>query len=319
MSDTGDNMPYRPEGGLLATPAWTAFQRAMGADIVHAQDRDVLLHRVPVVGRYGYLPRGAAVMPQDLVAIAAVARSAGCGWLRIEPDDAAAVAVYRATGLQVTDAPHDVQPRCVLQLDLTPSAEVIMATMKPKHRYNIRLAERKGVTVTRYVASDAGFADALDTFCRLVGATAGRKGVRFHDAAYYAGMFAHLPEDMIALYVATYQGRPLAANIMTYAGGVATYLHGGTAATDRAVMAPLLAQWHQMLDAKARGCDRYDFGGMVARTSRGNDMASVMRFKDGFAPTTKPLCLPGACDVVLVPWRYGVYRMLLHLRSLMGK
>ena len=305
-----------PEGGLLQTAAWCRFQRRTGAQTVaialpHAVAYGFVRTVHPLGVRYLYVPRGVPNIMEHRASIIAAARRAGCSWVRVEPLEMDAV-----HGLP--EAPHIVQPPCVLQLSLHPTKDELLANMKSKTRYNIRLALRRGVDVSVYAPQDSGATEALEEFIALTTATAKRKHVRFHDPEYYRAMVAELGTDdtvWCRLYVARYEGTVLAANIVTHCNGVATYLHGATSDAHRSVMAPFALQYRAICDAKDAGCTWYDFGGMFV----GSDDAGkrgITRFKMGFAPNTAPLCVASAHDIVLSAVKYRTYRLLRVARSM---
>ncbi len=310
-------LQQKPEGGLLQSRGWAVFQKAVGREVIAitAPEKPLfgIVHELPFVGRYLYVPRGAKDIDAMLSAVRAVAQRRGCAWLRIEPLEKHPALVRGAV-----PAPHDMQPRCVLQCDLAPDDDALLAQMKSKTRYNIRLARKRDVAVRVYRHGDAGADVALAAFIGLVKATAQRKGVHFHDEMYYREMFARLQHDDgadIMLYAAYYDDQIIAANIVTIYDDTATYLHGATADAHRNLMAPFLLQWRQIIDARKRGCRWYDFGGFfIGATDPGK--AGISRFKRGFAPDATPLCLSGTYDLPLVRWRYRLYRIMSAVQNL---
>jgi lipid II:glycine glycyltransferase (peptidoglycan interpeptide bridge formation enzyme) len=191
--------------------------------------------------------------------------------------------------------------------------EELLKQMKSKTRYNIRLAEKRGVNV--YQTREKRHQEA---FMALVGVTAERDGIRPHPKSYYEAMFATFPSETWELFVAEYEGEVIAANLIIFFGRYATYLHGSSANEHREVMAPYLLQWRAIQEARAHGCRWYDFGGVDTRGEEGS-WAGITRFKLGFAPTTEMRKFPGAYDVILNPWRYRWYRALRKLRKIIGR
>jgi lipid II:glycine glycyltransferase (peptidoglycan interpeptide bridge formation enzyme) len=156
--------------------------------------------------------------------------------------------------------------------------------MKPKWRYNIRLAEKKGVTV--YQADEEG----LDRFYALLRETAKRDGIAIHGKDYYGTLFSHrrdyagaspgVPD--IRLYLARQGEETLAAIITLFRGTAAVYLYGASSDRRRNLMAPYALQWRAMADAKAAGCLEYDLYGIPPREDPAHPMAGLYRFKTGF-------------------------------------
>ena len=243
------------------------------------------------------------------------AKKVGAKWIRIEPETEEALNTLKeGNSLSIVKSPHDMQPRETFVIDIAKSEEELLAAMKPKTRYNIRLAEKKGVRV--FVTREKKYQEA---FLDLITATAERKDIVPHPRSYYEKFFTELPEDMCHLFVAEYEGKALAANLVISYGGTATYLHGGTSDEHRDAMAPMLLQWEQIKFAKTCGCSRYDFGGVHLATSyklqaTSSSWAGITRFKTGFSPKTVPTIFPGCYDIVLDKAAYRRYDQLRLLR-----
>ncbi len=308
----------RPEGGLLQSRGWAVFQRATGAQVIAITQKEYpifgIVRTVPIVGRYLYVPRGKEGIIAHKKEIISAAKRQGCRWVRIEPEE-------ECVDNEAIAAPHDMQPRCVLQMNIIDDEGIILARMKGKTRYNIRRAEKKGVQISTYRHGDDGAYEALEDFIGLVRVTARRKGVHFHQDDYYRKMFEHVKHDSgtdIILYVARYNGTVIAANIITICGRTATYLHGATSDEHRSVMAPFLLQWQAIVDAKKRSCQWYDFGGIffgdVDQGKKG-----ITRFKQGFAPEEPPLCMPGSYDIPVDVIGYRVYRAMTALKKIIAR
>ncbi|NTW30891.1 MAG: peptidoglycan bridge formation glycyltransferase FemA/FemB family protein, partial [Candidatus Moranbacteria bacterium] len=245
----------------------------------------------------------------------AKAKEMNVGWIRIEPEtEEALVTMRKATsGKRVVKAPHDMQPRETFVIDLAPTEEELLAAMKPKTRYNIGVAKKRGVSVV--MSSDSKYVEA---FIRLVTGTADRKGIVPHPKGYYEAMGESLLGENGKIFAAEKDGTIVAANMVVFYGGTATYLHGGSDDAYRADMAPFLLQWEAMLEAKRCGCARYDFGGVnMAELEAGTGKwLGITWFKIGFSPSTSATVFPGAYDIVLSPVKYYTYRMIQGVKSL---
>ncbi|WP_304224879.1 peptidoglycan bridge formation glycyltransferase FemA/FemB family protein [Gracilinema caldarium] len=175
----------------------------------------------------------------------------------------------------------DVQPPDTVIIDVSKSTEEILASMKPKWRYNIKLAGKKGVTVIRM--DEAG----LDLFYELYKTTARRDKIAIHGINYYKTLFEHGKEyrdgsQDLRLYVATHEGDALAAIIVLFRGEEATYLYGASSDVKRNLMAPYALQWKAIQDAHENGCLRYDLFGIPPEENPRHPMAGLYRFKTGF-------------------------------------
>ncbi|OHE69719.1 MAG: peptidoglycan bridge formation protein FemAB [Treponema sp. RIFOXYC1_FULL_61_9] len=175
----------------------------------------------------------------------------------------------------------DVQPPDTVIVGLGRGEEEILAAMKPKWRYNVRLADRKGVSVSR--ADAAG----INAFYELYLRTAKRDRIAIHGKDYYAALFAHaaearaVPQDL-RLYLAEFGGQPIAAIIVLLRGEEATYLYGASSDSMRQLMPAYALQWRAMRDARDAGCLRYDLFGIPPRADGDHPMAGLYRFKTGF-------------------------------------
>jgi len=172
------------------------------------------------------------------------------------------------------------QPKCVMQLDITKEPDALMAEFKPKTRYNIRLAQKKGVTVEQG-------ADKTDLrrFYDLLLETAARD--RFLIRSY--GYFETLWDTLVApgyarLFLAKYQSEPIAGVLCFYFGDRCWYTYGASSNAHRNVMPNHLVQWRAIEHARSLGIRLYDFRGVSPRrgpTPQGH-LQGLNRFKEGF-------------------------------------
>ena len=235
-----------------------------------------------------------------------------------------------APGPPFRRAAADIQPPDTVVVDLSPPALDILAAMKPKWRYNIGLAEKRGVSVSPAVedldaSSEAGASwEAGDgaaprdfgLFYGLMRETAGRDGIAVHGAEYYRALFeacacagagdSGAVPLRLRLYVARHEGDCLAAVVILFRGKQATYLYGASSNAKRNLMAPYALQWRAMLDAKAAGCDSYDLFGIPPDENPAHPMAGLYRFKTGFGGSARRR--PGSWDYPCRPALYALFR-----------
>jgi len=193
----------------------------------------------------------------------------------------------------------DIQPQKTLILDLKNSSENLLAAMHQKTRYNIRLAEKKGVRIISGSASD--FAE----FWRLMSLTGERDGFRIHGQKHYQNLLA-VPGDFIQLFFAEYEGQKIATALVCRFGSQATYLHGASDNKYRNVMAPYLLQWEIIKRVQSGGALIYDFYGINEKKWPG-----VTRFKLGFGGEERDYF--GVYDIIL---RGGVYQLYQGLKKI---
>ncbi len=209
-----------------------------------------------------------------------------------------------------------IQPRRTIVVDIAPDEEAILAAMKQKTRYNVRLAMRKGVVVRAAMPAD------LPTFHRLMAHTAARSGFGVHAPAYYELAYRlFVPRHQARLLLAEVEGEPVAALMVFALPPRAWYFYGASGDTHREKMAPYLLQWEAIRWAKAQGCTTYDLWGVPDEdvetleaefAGRRDGLWGVYRFKRGFGGRLERSV--GAWDRVYAPLRYGLltlgYRLM---------
>lgn len=310
---------------FLQSPEWLRLQEATGKSVVPFGEEGFLangiVHTLPLVGQYLYVPRGPIFenaklqipnVKKEISDLMTLAKQKQMRWVRIEPETEEMIEVIKqAVPYRVVRAPHDMQPREVFKIDIASLTEdELLAKMKSKTRYNIRLAEKRGVRIleTRDGKHIAAFLD-------LITATTVRKGISAHPRDYYEQFFQTLPERMCRLFVAEYDGKIIAGNMVIFYGDTVTYLHGGTGDIHRDAMAPYLLQWEQIKTAKKEGYHFYDFGGIKSEDAD-SSWRGITTFKRGFAPETAPTVYAGAYDIILDAPKYLLYHTFRPLQGL---
>ncbi|MFH1218221.1 MAG: peptidoglycan bridge formation glycyltransferase FemA/FemB family protein [Candidatus Peregrinibacteria bacterium] len=172
--------------------------------------------------------------------------------------------------------PHHFQPQHTLIIDLATKETEILAQMKPKGRYNIKLAAKKGLKIEK--------SKNIDDFYSLLKDTTTRDNFHSHDKEYYAQMLSSLTTNAV-LYLAYLKNEPIAGIIVTHFKDTATYYYGASSNSHRNLMAPYLLQWHAMKEAKAKGCKNYDLFGIAPPDSKNHPWQGVTEFKQKFGGT----------------------------------
>jgi len=157
--------------------------------------------------------------------------------------------------LGLVKAKADLQFKATVFVDISAEEEDLLAQLKQKTRYNIRLAERKGVVVEPRPMDEAG----VDLMYDLMLATQKRAGFFLRQKNYFKNYWQGLADaDMGQLLIATHEGDVLGGVFVTAFGSKAYYKDGGSFETKRNLMAPYLLQWEAMKWAKAKGATSYD-------------------------------------------------------------
>jgi lipid II:glycine glycyltransferase (peptidoglycan interpeptide bridge formation enzyme) len=204
-------------------------------------------------------------------------------------------------------ASADIQPPDTVIVNLTASCEEILAAMKPKWRYNISLAGKKGVQV------NCGGAQQTEKFYNLLKETALRDGIAIHSIDYYKTLFDICGDSSLRLYTAGHEGDTLAATMVLFWGKTATYLYGASSNIKRNLMAPYALQWKAMQDAKDAGCTQYDFFGIPPDDNPSHPMAGLYRFKTGFGGQI--IHRLGSWDYPYKPFVYNLFNLAEALRK----
>ncbi len=155
-------------------------------------------------------------------------------------------------------APLDLAPLHTLMLDVRQPNDALLAQMKPKGRYNLRLAHKHGVRVRHSSRSED-----LRAFYTLFSETARRQEFFAEPFGFFLNLGAALfPNDHAALFFAEYEGDILAASLVIFYGRRATYLYGGSSQSHRNVMPCYALHFAAIEEAHRRNCREYDFWGI---------------------------------------------------------
>ncbi|TVQ35638.1 MAG: peptidoglycan bridge formation glycyltransferase FemA/FemB family protein [Spirochaetaceae bacterium] len=182
-------------------------------------------------------------------------------------------------------APTDIQPPDTVIVDLQHDDQTLLSRMRPKTRYNIRLAARHGVVTT-----DEG-QDGLPEWHRLYCRTCDHQRIVCEGVDYFRSLFDAASADRAAnprsaprlhLFAARYDHEMVAGLICAVWKRKAYYLYGASSRVHRNLMATYAVQWHTLLAARTAGCSSYDMFGVPPRDNPAHPMYGLYRFKTGF-------------------------------------
>ena len=169
-----------------------------------------------------------------------------------------------------------VQPQYVMTLDLrNKTADELLCGFHSKTRYNIRLAGRRGVDVSICDLS------RLDDFYELMLTTGKRDHFKVRPKAYFKTLLTRL-RDHARLYMAFYDGKPIAGTIAVQYGNKVSYMYGASADIHRNLMPNHLLQWEMIKWGLETHCAEYDFGGVAGDMEPTNPLYGLYQFKKGF-------------------------------------
>jgi lipid II:glycine glycyltransferase (peptidoglycan interpeptide bridge formation enzyme) len=292
------------DGHLLQSWRWGAFKQRHGwkahrilvndpAGIAMAQ----VLYRLKGPVSLGYIPRGPAISgdpavlwPRLLEQIDASARRNRALMTLVELN--APLGFDGAFGKAgAVRGPARVLPGRTVKVPLADD-DTILTRMHQKTRYNVRLAQRRGVVIERRRAEPT----VVDDFYRLMQDTAKRNEFGIHTRAYYRDFLDIFGDDAVLLFARVDDGAIAAALIAARFGKEAIYMYGASSSRHRADGAAFLLQFHAMRWAREAGCETYDLWGIPEQDpesvrrddqssiagTRGSDWRGLYRFKTGF-------------------------------------
>lgn len=294
----------------LQSWAWGEFRRAMDTDVVRLNGWQLTFHTIPHTPfTIGYFPKGPMPTAAMQAKLATLARQKNAIFIQLEPNvlNHSAFSIQHLAFLQPSH--HPLFTKYTFVLDLTKSEDELLKAMHPKTRYNIRVAQKHGVTV-REDNSSATF----DQYIQLVKETTKRQGFYAHNETYHRKMWETMHRAGIAkLFTASYQGNILAAWIIFAWNDTVYYPYGASSRDNREVMAPNLLLWEIARWAKKQGYKKFDLWGALGPDPDVNDpWYGFHRFKQGFNPNLVEFI--GSYDLVINPFFYHLYTVADTLR-----
>lgn len=290
------------EKSFLQSEEWADFQRKLGRNVWQIDGINVIEHVLPKGKTYLYSPRlrpaergfgGQARFENFLSEVKEIAKKENAIFLKIDLQDQIDLTKYGFI------KSNNIQPFKTIILDISKPEQELLDKMHSKMRYNIGLAQKKGIDIKK----DKG---GFEEFWKLIRQTSKRDGFKPYPRAYYEKMLEIPGIELFLALIPISSGRAMtkviAANIVLFYGKQAIYLHGATSYEHRNLMAAPLLQWEQIKEAKKRGCTEYDFWGIDEIKWPG-----VTRFKKGFGG--KEIAYPGAYDLIFKPFWYKLYKI----------
>jgi peptidoglycan pentaglycine glycine transferase (the first glycine) len=300
-------------GAFLQSWQWGEFQKAVGKQVYRyawgfegkwRMVAQLIEHPLPFMQSYLYCPRGPIVVEQlsdEMIRklLRELKTKHNALFVRFDwPREH----ISKRDLIQVPTK----SPATTFITDLTQAEDTLFKSMHQKTRYNIRLAERKGVEV-----QFEGGVEERD-MRRLFEKTAKRGRFRLHPWEYYEEMMRSLrsqKQDGHIHLAGAYLGKELAAIVILIDfQGTRTYLHGASDYDLRSAMSPHLLHWEVMKRSKEVGMHAYDWWGIAPEgAEKGHPWEGVTRFKKGFGG--EAVHYAGTFEFVLSPTWYKLYNM----------
>lgn len=329
MSDYEDFILNNGDGAFTQSELWANVKRDWISEQAAVRDTDgkiiaaaqLLIKKVPFFGSsFMYAPRGFVcafdnieVIERLMLEIDRIQRKYNAFMLKIDPmisaDDSTAIENLLKCGFKykVKDDDESVQCRSnyILRID-NRSEEEVFESFHKKWRYNIRLAERRGVSCDFYGK------DRLDDFYALMVGTAKRDGFNTRSRGYFERLMDSMGEHC-RLYICYCDGEPLSGAIAINYGGRVSYLYGASAQKMRNVMPCYLMQWSMIKWALETKCSIYDFMGIPHYDDEAHPNYGVYRFKKGF--NGEVVTYAGEFDYIYYPARKAIISAVVKVVS----
>ncbi|HEX3082030.1 MAG TPA: peptidoglycan bridge formation glycyltransferase FemA/FemB family protein [Candidatus Saccharimonadia bacterium] len=296
-------------GHLYQSRAWAAFQEVQGRGVLAEAGKGWSWLGAVRQGRggirylyaaYGPTVQGAALEPA-VHSMVAAARDARADFVRLEPLGDATAEGMRQLGAR---AVGDMQPKHRLQLDITPDEAELRRAISSSNRNLINTAAARGLAFV--VSADPGL---IEEHLQMQKETAARGGFKPHAPAYYRAMVdTFLPMGVGRIYRAEREGHAIASAICLDFGGTRYYVEAATHPDlNREHKGAIALLWWMILDAKAKGLDRFDYGGVAPDDQPGHPWAGHTRFKKSVGG--EMITSIGTWELPVRPAKYAVYRL----------
>lgn len=319
-----------PQSHVLQSPAWGELKSQFGWEscwVVHGKlGAQILFQKIPMGYQVAYLPRGPISAEGEVFGhpdwtgfqkdLDILCHQKKAVFLKIEPDcwyEQDSPVCSLPPGYKFSS--HSIQPPRTILITLDGSEDEILARMKSKTRYNIRLAEKKGITIRKL--------DDVEPFYGLLERTSDRAAFGIHTEEYYRKAFELFQKNgECQLFLAEFDGLPLASIMVFIRGDRSWYFYGASSNQHRDRMPTYLVQWEALRWAKEQGCLSYDLWGVPDEdaetleknfTDRNDGLWGVYRFKRGFGGELKRVC--GPWDKVYHPVLYFLYTLRTKIKA----
>jgi len=328
-----------PGAHLLQSSTWADLKSSFGWSvswlITHDIGTQILIRKLPLGFSIAYIPKGPivrnmlsndprnnmdALFSQDIWndfqrQLDVFCKSKKVVFLKIEPDLYGLGEMTHVIPKGYQSSPHSIQPVRTVLIDLEGDDSTILSRMKPKTRYNIHLARRKGVQV--FPSAD------IHEFYTMMEITGQRDHFPVHSLQYYQKIYELFHESGdCELFLASYESTPLAGLMVFSQGSRTWYFYGASNNRKREFMPTYLLQWQAIQWAKNKGCTIYDLWGIPDApdeilerdfANRSDGLWGVYRFKRGFGGQV--VRAAGPWDRVYKPLLYRLYLFLMEKRS----
>ncbi|MFH2085288.1 MAG: peptidoglycan bridge formation glycyltransferase FemA/FemB family protein [bacterium] len=291
---------------------WGEFREKTGVKVVREDQLQVTIHRIThTPWSVGYCPKARMPDRKMTETLKKIARENNCILIKVEPKVEVSDARFQTLDFSkwglVAGRPLFTKYNFVL--DVQPTEEELLANFKQKTRYNIKVAEKKGVTVE---LDDSN--EAFEKYLELTKETTKRQGFYAHSREYHRKMWETLhPAGIAHLLVAKYEGQIITTWVVFKFGDTLYYPYGASTREHREVMANNLVMWEAIRLAKKWKLKYLDMWGALGPEPDPNDpWFGFHTFKSGYG--ARHVEYIGTWDYVARPMLYQIYRLVENLR-----
>lgn len=314
-------------GHIIQSWEWGQFRQKVGLDLVRLGYFEgnklicgfqLTFHPVPFFPKtIGYFPKGPMPDKKMVEALREIGRKKNAAFIKVEPN-VIAIENLKASrsnlevkieNLGLIPSKKSLFTKYNFLIDLTKTEEQLLAAMHPKTRYNIGVAQKKGVEIYESTKDED-----FEIYLKLYFETTKRQKYFGHTPGYHKLLWETLTlSKMARLLIAKYMGKPLVAWMLLNFGDTIYYPYGGSSVEYKEVMASNLVAWEAIKLGKKMGMRVFDMWGALAPDASENDpWYGFHRFKTGYGPEHVEYI--GTYDLVLAPQLYNILNTADRLR-----
>ena len=198
-------------------------------------------------------------------------------------------------------------------IELNQTEEEILSGMKPKGRYNIKLATKKWIVVKEVEKTK----ENIESYYNLMLETTSRDNFSGNTLKYYRDFLKYITESKLLL---AYSWDTIVAGwIFTFREKLAIYYYWASTSKKefRNLMAPYLLQWEAIKVAKKEGSKIYDFLWVATPWEDKHPLKWVTDFKNKFTKDTRKVS--ESYIFIHKPFVFKLLRMLAKIKNLFKK
>lgn len=273
---------------IIQSFEWGEFRRSIGLPLLRyglfekgklKSAFQLTLHKIPFTSKFvGYLPKGPAPTLDLAEALIKIGKDNDCAFIKIEPN-VQTVNYKLQTANSLIPSPKPMFTKFNFIINLAQTEEKLLKNMHPKTRYNIRVAQKKGVKIEERLDDNA-----LEIYLKLYFETTARQNYHGHNREYHKKVWGIFKKAKMArLLIATYKKTPISAWLLLNFKDTLYYPYGGSSMEYREVMANNLIAWEAIKLGKRLKLNTFDMWGALGPVADPKDpWFGFHRFKAGY-------------------------------------